>query len=169
MTRAILAAIALLTFGGPAAAADWRPTRPDRLAAMDAEMAPLLTEYQPAFDAIVSDFDVMSAPYRFAGIIAAPADMQARVDAAEKLPSDIAYAKALAASAIAVVDRYPPDACWADYGAVLRTGWLAYGDAADGLEVGAMDDANTYVGMALYLLGRYGALVHDQSVKDCAA
>ncbi len=167
--KALILAAALLSLAVPAAAAEWRPEHPDRLAALDAEMAPLLLAYQPAFDAIVGDFTVMAAPWTFAGVAAAPAAMQARLDAAERLPLDIAHAKSLARDALSVMDRHgAPDACWADYAAVLRAGWLAYGDGADALEVGAMEDANRYVGAAIWLLGGYGTLVHEQSVADCA-
>jgi hypothetical protein len=151
-----------------AKASDWRPQPADRLAALDAEMAPLLVQYQPAFDAIVADFGVLSAPYRFEGVAAATTAMQERLDAAERLPVDIAYALSLAHDALAILDRHPPEACWSQYHAVMTTAWLLYGDGAHHLELGLMTEANGYVGAALQLLGPYGTLIRDQAGKDCA-
>ena len=168
MIRPLSVILALLVIASPAAA-EWRPEGPDRLAAMDAEMAPLLVDVQPAFDAISADFTVMSAGYRFSGIEGAAPDMQARLDAAMRLPQDLDVALALARDALSVLGRWPPDRCWSQYWAVTMTGWLLYGDAADALRVGAMDDANGLIGAALRLLGAYGSLVHAAAVTDCAA
>lgn len=170
LSRILALALVLTLAPAPGHAADWRPTSDpaDRLAALDAEMAPLLVQHQPAFEAIVNDFTVIGSPYRFEGVAAAVPAMQARLEAAQRLPEDIAYALALAHDALAVMDRHPPEACWMDYAAVLRTGWVLYGDAAHHLELGLMDEANGYVGPALQLLGAYGSLVHDQAVEDCA-
>lgn len=174
MKRALAIALAiavLVSLPSSAHAADWRPVSApgDRLAALDAEMAPLLVQHLPAQQAIADDFTVLSTPYSFEGVAAAAGQMQARVEAAERLPADIAVALTLAHDALAVLDRHPAEACWADYAAVLRTGWLAFGDSADALMVGAMSDANRYIGIALHLLGPWGDLVHGQAVEDCGA
>lgn len=166
-TLAVLLAVALYATV-PAEAADWRPAPPDRLAALDEAMAPLLAEHRAAFDAIVADFTVLGGFPQFTSIDQAAADVQARLAAVERLPGDIAYAMGLAHDALGVLDVHPVDQCAADYGAVLRAGWLAYGDSLDLLEVGDLAAASLHVGPALFLLGAYGDIVHMQAEKDCA-
>ena len=172
MKRALVTGLlALMLTGSPVGAADWRPEVPggggDALAAFDAEMAPILVQAQTIHDAIVQDFSTVSDLFMFSSVDAVATDMEARLAAAKQLPLDIKAGLDLAHDALAVMDAAAPDPCWSDYYAVLRTGWLTYGDALDSISVGAMGDANQYVGVAMYLLGTYGSLIHDQSVKDC--
>ena len=132
-------------------------------------MAPILVQFQPVFDAIVQDFTVLSASYSFTGLAGATTDMQERMDAAQRLPVDVLASLTLAHDGLAVLDRHPPEHCWADYAAALRTGWLSYGDAAQSLQAGDLASSNKDIGVALYLLGPRGDLLHSQAVKECAA
>lgn len=155
--------------------ADWRPEHDNGLAALDAEMAPILVQFDPLFEAVVQDFTVMSAPFvfNFTNVESAAkdiqTDMQARVDAANQLPVDVAAMLTLAHDAMAVLDSHVVEYCWADYAADLRTGWLAYGDSVQSVQVGDLQAADKDIGVARYLLGARGDLLHSQALKDCAS
>lgn len=167
--------LAAMFMGTGVSASDWRPGvgstagAADRLAALDEVMAPMLVDHRLAFENIVNDITVITMYGNFLSIEQAGEEVQGRVDALDKLPGDIEYAKQLAHDAIEILDGLKVDACWADYAGVLRTGWLLYGDSVEALEDGALTDANGWVGPALTLLGNYGTLVHDKAVSDCSA
>lgn len=150
--------------------ADWRPQRPDRLAALDAAMAPVLARFEPALEAVQQDITVITGMVLFEGMEASLADMEARVEAAKRLPEDVMALQRLAAEGLAVLDAAgPPDPCFAQYHAVLTVGWMALGDSSQSVQASDMAAANTEIGAAGWLLLTYGQRVWAIAKKECAA
>lgn len=169
MTRRILALVLLALLPATAAAQDWRPQRPDRLAALDAAMAPLLVDFQPTLDAVSAEITTLTAFVSIAAPAAMLTDMEARVAAARALVGRLDDLQALAASALAVLDANPPDPCFAQYHAVLTSGWLLVGDSTQSVEAGDFQSANVQLGSGAYLLRTYGTLVWAEAREACAA
>lgn len=165
-----LLALALVVAGAAARGAepdDWRPERPDRLSRMDAELAPVLADFQPLWETVQGDLTIiLEYP-----LVASPKDLvaaaQRRLDAAEKLATDLAAMRTLAASGLSILREWTPDPCWGEYHASQLTGWLLVGDSTQSVDAGDYDTANAQIGAAFYLLGDYGTLLHAVAVREC--
>lgn len=164
----IALALALLAPAPVAAVVDdWRPPRPDRLALLDAEMAPLLTGFQDTWQSISDHLTITTAYVIVQQPEAMVENMERRMEAVKAFREDVADLVALAQAALGVLDRHQPEPCFSQYWAVLMTGWLLVGDATQSLSVNDVQNSGNQLGTATYLLVSYGSLVWVAARADC--
>lgn len=160
MTRRLgcLLPLLMLAMAAPVAAhhVDWRPDPVSRLAALDADLQPVMAHLTAAQAALTAwnatPWELDSLPENAAEWQAAVLDFQS-----------------VAVEGLAVLDQYPPEPCFADYWAILRVGFLKLGDS-----VAEFPNAGGDIALAMSLLyseplpgypPAYADLVH--SVTHC--
>ena len=157
---AVIAAVLLLA--APAAAqglaGDWRHPRESRHTLMLADLAPVNVRLREADSAIGQAVGELQ---RAAGML--DTDELARLAAV--LDAGYAEAQDAAADGLAVLDRWPPEACDADFWAVQRTAYLLLGDAMAGLMAGLY--VGPTWGAGRFLAGEYADLT--ESITECPA
>lgn len=170
LARCTIGILAAVLVAAPVAAVedDWRPGPPDRLALMDAAMAPVLTGWVETFAAVNADLEVMLAYVILQDPDSMVAHFETRLKYARMFRDDIAAMQALAVRGLDVLALFPPEDCWRQYWAVLMTGWLLAGDAVDSVQINDYQTGGVQVGNANYLLTTYGDLVHQAALADCA-
>lgn len=160
--------LAVTVFASASAAdGDWRPPRADRLALFDAAMAPTLAAFRPALDAVLQDVTTATSRVPFTAPGALVETMRERSAAADVLIVDLAALRGLASTAVGILRDNRPDPCFAEYHAVVTTGWLLVGDSTASLEAGDVAVASSQIGAGAYLLEGYGDLVHSVAVIEC--
>ena len=158
--------LSLVPVSGTTAVGDWRPPAPDRLAALDAALAPVMADFVEAYAAGQRDAGALSAPVSFGPQSAMEDAITARLEVLHRFFATLDELQAMASGVLGVLDATVIVPCLADYAAVLRTGGLVLGDSVAALRVA--DYANEHMGMAAYLWDDYATLVHIVAEKDCA-
>lgn len=131
----------------------WRSPPVSRLSALDTELAPVLNDTVEIRSLVPQSVMAFSTASRTLDV-AATAEAGAKMDAAFEELGRIADA------GLAVLERFTPEPCFADYYSVMRTGYLLLGEAAANPPGGAQ-----MFNLGTYLILDYGGDVH--SIIDC--
>ena len=136
---AALLTIGLLALAAPASAleVEWRQPRVSQLDAMKAELIPLHVEILQA------DADLGLAIRQLNGAVGA-LDFEAIGPAAESVQGIFERLQIAAIAGMAVLDRYSPEPCFADYWAIERVGFQSIGDGMSGLAAKDPQSATYY-------------------------
>ena len=159
----MLALIVMLALARDASAqspapSSWRPPATSRYQALLVELAPVNRDIVAGDAAMVAALNQVSADVRVVDYKTLAADAAAVTLALAELQQ-------VAVEGLVVLDRYPPEPCFADIWAVQRTAFLLYGDTIMAVEIGDGASIGDRIVRARYLIGTYADEI--ASMTDC--
>ena len=111
------------------------------------------------YDLRMLDYDALTVD-----IAAAKTALDGVVAAAELVSAALEEMAGSATAGLAVLDYWPPDACFRDLWAVERAGFLLALDTFGAIEAGDVSEVGMRINAARYLLGPYGDLIESVTV-----